>query len=335
MTSSAHRPDSEWRAALADIAPAMVASMPFAALCGALAVAKGLSPAEVFAMSLIVFAGGAQFAAIEIWTTPVPVFALVVSTLLINTRHILMGVSLRPKLHALSAVQRVLGCFTLADENWALAERRATVRVISPTYFLVMGTAFWASWVVWSLAGALLGPVLGDPRRLGADFAFTAIFVALIVSLRTGSAERCRRRGQRRDGGARPRADRVSVARPVGRAGGNRGGGDAPQGHARGAMSLDGTTLLTIVLMGLATYLTRIAGLFIAGRFRLEGQARAAFDAIPISVLTAVIAPTLLTSSLAESFAGVITILAAFRLPLLGTVTVGVTAVVLLRLALG
>jgi 4-azaleucine resistance transporter AzlC len=186
MASTAHRPDSEWRAALADIAPAMVAGMPFAALCGALAVDKGLSPAEVFAMSLIVFAGGAQFAAIEIWSTPVPVFALVVSTLLINTRHILMGVSLRPKLHALSAVQRVLGCFTLADENWALAERRATVRVISPTYFLLMGTAFWASWVVWSLAGALLGPVLGDPRRLGADFAFTAIFVALIVSLRTG-----------------------------------------------------------------------------------------------------------------------------------------------------
>ena len=186
MTSSAHRPDSEWRAALADIAPAMVAGMPFAVLCGALAVAKGLSPAEALAMSLIVFAGGAQFAAIEIWTTPVPVFALVVSTLLINTRHILMGVSLRPKLQALSAGQRLLGCFTLADENWALAERRATVRVISPTYFLVMGVVFWANWVVWSFAGALLGPVLGDPRRLGADFAFTAIFVALIVSLRTG-----------------------------------------------------------------------------------------------------------------------------------------------------
>jgi hypothetical protein len=62
----------------------MVAGMPFAALCGALAIAKGLSPAEVVAMSLVVFAGGAQFAAIEIWSAPVPVFALVVSTLLIK-----------------------------------------------------------------------------------------------------------------------------------------------------------------------------------------------------------------------------------------------------------
>jgi 4-azaleucine resistance transporter AzlC len=186
MTSTAGSPESEWRAALVDIMPAMVAGMPFAALCGALAIAKGLSPVEVIAMSLFVFAGGAQFAAIEIWSFPVPVFALVLSTLLINSRHVLMGVSLRPKLHGLSPAQRVIGCFTLADENWALAERRATVRPISPTYFLVMGIVFWGNWVLWSFIGALLGPVLGDPKRLGADFAFTAIFIGLIVSLRTG-----------------------------------------------------------------------------------------------------------------------------------------------------
>src|SRR5215475_11671770 len=133
MTSTAAAPESEW--------------------CAALAIAKGLSPAEVFAMSLVVFAGGAQFAAIEIWSFPVPVFALVVSTLLINSRHVLMGVSLRPKLHGLSGPQRVLGCFTLADENWALAERRATVCVISPTYFLLMGVVFWANWASWSVVG--------------------------------------------------------------------------------------------------------------------------------------------------------------------------------------
>ena len=100
-------------------------------------------------------------------------------------------------------------------------------------------------------------------------------------------------------------------------------------------MRLDGTTVLTIVLMGLVTYLTRVAGLFIAGRLSLEGRAKAAFDAIPVSVLTAVIAPTLLTSSVPETLAGVVTILAAFRLPLLGTVAVGVAPVILLRLGLG
>jgi uncharacterized membrane protein len=100
-------------------------------------------------------------------------------------------------------------------------------------------------------------------------------------------------------------------------------------------MRLDGTTVLVIALMAVATYLTRIAGLFIAGHHELGGRSKAAFDAIPVAVLTAVIAPTLLTTGIAESLAGVVTILAAFRLPLLATVAVGVTAVVLLRLGVG
>jgi uncharacterized membrane protein len=54
-----------------------------------------------------------------------------------------------------------------------------------------------------------------------------------------------------------------------------------------------------------------------------------------VAVLTAVIAPTLLTTGVAESLAGIVTVLAAVRLPLLGTVAVGVTTVVLLRLVGG
>ena len=97
-------------------------------------------------------------------------------------------------------------------------------------------------------------------------------------------------------------------------------------------MRLDGITLLTIALMSLVTYLTRIAGLFLADRVQLGGRAKAAFDAIPAAVLTALIAPTLLTTGVAESLAGALTIVAAFRLPLLGTVVLGVAAVVVLRL---
>ena len=99
-------------------------------------------------------------------------------------------------------------------------------------------------------------------------------------------------------------------------------------------MSLDPAALLAILLMALATYLTRLAGFVLVGRLRLEGRAKAAFDAIPPAILTAVIAPAVLTGP-AEAIAGLITILAAFRLPLLGTVLVGVAAIVLLRAMLG
>ncbi|MBF9233577.1 AzlD family protein [Microvirga alba] len=96
-------------------------------------------------------------------------------------------------------------------------------------------------------------------------------------------------------------------------------------------MTIDTTTLLAIIAMAVVTYFTRIAGLFVANRLVLRGRAKAAFDAIPPAVLVAVIAPTALTTGWAEAIAAAITAAAAFRLPLLGTVAVGVVSVVLLR----
>ncbi|QFU17116.1 AzlD family protein [Microvirga thermotolerans] len=96
-------------------------------------------------------------------------------------------------------------------------------------------------------------------------------------------------------------------------------------------MSIDATNLLAILAMALVTYATRIAGLFVADRLALTGRAKAAFDAIPPAVLVAVIAPTALNSGWPEAIAAAIAAVAAFRLPLLATVAVGVAAVVLLR----
>jgi len=177
---------SEFRDALTDIAPALLAGMPMGLLFGALAGAKGMSPLEVLMMSSLVFAGGAQFAALGLWQAPLPILALVISTALINARHILMSVSLAPKLRRFTMPGRLLGFALMADENWALAERRATNRPLTPGYYLGMAVVFWANWVLWSFMGALLGPTLGDPSRFGADFAFVAIFIGLVVALCKG-----------------------------------------------------------------------------------------------------------------------------------------------------
>ncbi|WP_119462232.1 AzlD domain-containing protein [Rhodospirillaceae bacterium SYSU D60014] len=96
-------------------------------------------------------------------------------------------------------------------------------------------------------------------------------------------------------------------------------------------MTVDPTTLAAILAMAVVTYLTRIAGIFVAGRLALEGRAKAAFEAIPPAVLVAVIAPTALATGWPETLAALVTAVAATRLPLLATVAVGVVAVVALR----
>jgi 4-azaleucine resistance transporter AzlC len=175
---------SEMRAALVEIVPVLAAALPIGLLFGALAAGKGLSPAEAVLMSLTVFAGGAQLAAVEIWTQPPPLLAVLVSTVLINARYVLMSASLAPKVALLPLPARLFGFHVLADENWALAERRAAERPLTTAYFLTMGTAMLIAWSASSGLGAVLGSLLGDPRRFGADFAFTSIFIGLIVGLR-------------------------------------------------------------------------------------------------------------------------------------------------------
>ena len=173
--------------AVRDILPAQVAAVPIGLLFGAVAATKGLSVAEVALMSATVFAGGAQLAVIEVWGTPVPVAAILFATLLVNLRHVLMGASLAPKLGSFRRPQRATVLFTLTDETWAFAERRAAAgRRLSPAYLGTMGAMLWLNWVACSALGAALGPLLGDPRRLGADFAFTALFIGLVAGLWRG-----------------------------------------------------------------------------------------------------------------------------------------------------
>jgi uncharacterized membrane protein len=96
-------------------------------------------------------------------------------------------------------------------------------------------------------------------------------------------------------------------------------------------MTVHATTLAAILAMAVVTYLTRIAGIFVADRLRLKGRIKAAFDAIPPAVLVAVIAPTVLATGWPETLAALVTAFAATRLPLLATIATGVITVVALR----
>jgi 4-azaleucine resistance transporter AzlC len=173
-------PRRDIRAGLRDIAPVAVAALPIGLLFGAIAAAKGMSPLEVTLMSALVFAGGAQFAAIETWVHPAPILTLAFATLLINARHVLMGASLTPKVR-MSRAQTLLAYFFLTDEAWALSERRALERPVRGAYWVAMAVVLWANWTLSSTVGAILGSFLGSPERIGADFAFTALFIGLVA----------------------------------------------------------------------------------------------------------------------------------------------------------
>jgi 4-azaleucine resistance transporter AzlC len=174
------------RDGVADILPALLAAAPIGLVYGALCTTRGLSPAAAGLSSALIFAGGAQFTALELWRHPPQIITLAFSTLLVNARHVLMGASLKEKAKGFGPARRIVGYLFLADEIWAMSERRAARRPLAPAYYFAMALALYANWVICTFAGAFAGALMGDPKRLGADFVFTALFIGLVAGFWRG-----------------------------------------------------------------------------------------------------------------------------------------------------
>lgn len=100
-------------------------------------------------------------------------------------------------------------------------------------------------------------------------------------------------------------------------------------------MSLAPQTLLAILAMAAATVFCRLIGLLLPAGFVFKGRLAAGLEAMPPAVLAAVVAPTLLTTGWAESLAGLAVMLAAWRLPMIAVIAVGILAASGFRALLG
>lgn len=169
------------------ILPLIVAVAPIGLVFGAVSAGKGLSPLEATLMSALVFAGGSQFVAMDIWTHPASWVGLGFAALLVNMRHVLLSASIGSgKMDSFSGPQKYAAMLILSDEIWAMAEMRARETRLTPLWFAGMALPFYAAWVVATLIGALAGALLGDPALIGLDFAFPAVFIVLIMNFWQG-----------------------------------------------------------------------------------------------------------------------------------------------------
>lgn len=171
---------------LRSIVPLVFAAVPIGFVFGAVADGNGLSALEVTLMSALVFAGGSQFVAMDLWTHPASWSALGLAALLVNLRHVLMGASFERSLRLFRPWQKLASLLVMADENWALAEARSRVQVLTPIFYLGLALPFYLSWIAASLAGAVFGALIGDVAVYGLDFAFPAVFIVLLMGFWKG-----------------------------------------------------------------------------------------------------------------------------------------------------
>ena len=156
---------------------------------GVLARQAKLSVVDVLLMSGLVFAGASQFVAISLWTAiPFPVATIIVTTFIINIRHMLMGASLRPWYAKLYSWKVYTTIFLMVDESWALTISDFAKGGHDAGFLLGSGFTLYLTWVTSSVIGRTIGTWIQNPAQWGLDFAITAVFTALLVGMWKGKS---------------------------------------------------------------------------------------------------------------------------------------------------
>ncbi len=174
-----------------DCAMVSIAGGLFGFVFGILSHAKGFSAFNAGFMSTIVYAGSVQMIALSIWDTQhLALAGLLMTAYMVSLRFLLMGATLQPLLKGTPALRAYLGMFILVDENWALTllkhQKARRKRHYLFSYYLGSGLIFYLTWIASSILGNVMGDFIDNPAKFGFDFAFVALFLALLMGVRRG-----------------------------------------------------------------------------------------------------------------------------------------------------
>ena len=147
--------------------------------------AAGLSYAEIALLSMVLYAGSAQFVVTSMLSLAAAP-AIVFTVFLLNVRHLLLSAALAPRLAGVPAWKNALLGLQLTDETFVVAAAQAR---LSPAWMAGLNVAAWSSWALANLAGAALSSLAPDTRALA--FALPCMFAGLLV-LQAHAAPRLR-----------------------------------------------------------------------------------------------------------------------------------------------
>ncbi|MBT8408132.1 MAG: AzlC family ABC transporter permease [Alphaproteobacteria bacterium] len=184
MASS--RPNSYFLRGARDALPFVLVVVPFATLFGVVATEAGLSVAQTMGFSIVVIAGAAQFAALQLMIDDAPTLMIVLTALAVNLRMAMYSASLAVHLGAAPFWQRAIVAYFNVDQSYALSTVRYETEpdMTLPerlVYFFGTMTPIAPCWYIFTLVGALVGQAI--PPEYALDFAVPITFLALVAPM--------------------------------------------------------------------------------------------------------------------------------------------------------
>jgi 4-azaleucine resistance transporter AzlC len=130
-------------------------------------------------MSVVVFSGAAQFAALSVLAVGGAAGAAIAAGVLMNARLLPMGFAIGPALPG-GVGARAAQAQAIVDASFAMASRGDGTfdRGLLLGATIVQGVG----WITGTVIGVVVGPVVSDPQVLGLDGIFPAFYLTLLVA---------------------------------------------------------------------------------------------------------------------------------------------------------
>jgi len=160
--------------------PICLGYAPIGLAFGVLAQKTGLSPGEIGLMSLLVFAGSAQFIAVSMLSGGAAAIPIILTTFTVNLRHLLMSSSLAVHLQRLNAGWLSLYAYGITDESFALNIARFREETWDWRRALVLNHTANLAWIASTVIGGYGGQFI-PAGAFGIDYALPAMFICLLV----------------------------------------------------------------------------------------------------------------------------------------------------------
>ena len=168
------------RPGLAAAWPICLGYIPIGAALGVLAQKAGLHPLDVGVMSLLVFAGSAQFIGISMLSAGAGPLAVIMTTFVVNLRHLLMSAALAVHLRGLPKGILALYAYGVTDESFAVNMTRFRTRSWDWRRALVVNTVSNLTWIAATIIGCYAGELI-PAGAFGIGYALTAMFICLLI----------------------------------------------------------------------------------------------------------------------------------------------------------
>ena len=173
-----------FRAGLSAAAPSLTGIAAWGLVTGIAMIKSHLSIAQALGMTLIVFGGSAQLAALPLIAAAAPIWVIFLTGLMINLRFVIFSVIIAPHFSDLKLHQKAFWGYMTGDISMIFFMRRFPTEKPELGKFEYTKGLFVSNWVAWQ-AGSIAGIFLGQtiPESWGVGFAGTLAILCILLPM--------------------------------------------------------------------------------------------------------------------------------------------------------